>query len=466
MFKKIVFAVSVLMIAALLLCGCESYKFKPAFSDYPSADAQVVNNGNLAVQQGDYIYFINSKTNYDYLKSNENYFGNKNNKLEGSIMRATIKNGTIDAQSVNVLVPKDAMTSYTEGGIYVFGDWIYYTSPTTNASFDGTVKGDSTLEFYRTKIDASKTQKLFSVDSTSFQYVVTSEAIFYYLDGDLYYVNTAAKHNFKAKKIAEELTSCYMVKNPNYDPQNKNSVAECVFFTKANDNEGISGNVLYAADGKGNIHKIISENTFGNGVKNVADLYTITIAGYYATQNGVALFYKRTHTNNGSSEVTGTYSYEFADGNYTFNKNNEKVLSYSDLSSVRPTSATELIYVDSSTYTLYKVSCDQNGLPAPKKILAKFDSSVTVSNLVTIKGVDYVLYVESNVLKSYPISEEGNAKVILSSGYATSWLKGVVFNGNILVYDNSSDGDYTYYYDLNTMDDEEPINAILGIFRN
>ena len=463
MSKKIIFAISVLMVAALLLCGCESYRFSPSFSAYPSADSIVYNNGNIAVQQGDYVYFINSKTDYDYVKSNENYFAHKNNRLKGAIMRGTISDGEI--KDVDVIVPKDAMTGSTTGGIYVYGEWIYYTSPTTSANFNGEVQGGSTLEFYRTKIDASKTQKICSVDSTSFSYVVTSEAIFYYLDSTLYYVDTTAKRNFKVKTIAEDLSSCYMVKSATYDPAHKNSVAECVFYTKTNDDKTAAANLVYAVDSRGNSHEIFNQDTFQTAERSITNEYSISILDYYVTADGVSLFYTKSHSNNGSTETAGTFCYEFTNGDYTFDKSKEVTLSYDALSSIRAIGAQELICVDSSSYTLYRVKADAEGKPQAKVTMADFDASITINGIVNIGGTDYIMYVSSSTLMIYPLACDGNARTVLSTGYSTSWLQGVVFNNDLLVYCNTADNNYTYCLDLSTIDDEEPVNKLLGILR-
>ena len=57
--KKIALILAVVLLIGALFAACESYKWGPVGSK--ESDADVVNNGSLAVQQGKYLYYVNAK---------------------------------------------------------------------------------------------------------------------------------------------------------------------------------------------------------------------------------------------------------------------------------------------------------------------------------------------------------------------------------------------------------------------
>lgn len=150
-YKKII---GVSMAVALLgsaftLVGCkdDGYKGEKLTPGYV-ADAQVSSNGGFVVEKGDYVYFINGAQ--DYTANNE--YGNV---VKGSLMRiakSDMKAGNYD--KAQIVVPSLFASGNYDSGIYIYGDYVYYATPTT----DTTVKGESKnsqMDFKKARLDGS-----------------------------------------------------------------------------------------------------------------------------------------------------------------------------------------------------------------------------------------------------------------------------------------------------------------------
>ncbi len=148
-------------------------------SDYAG---EVSSNGGFAVVKGDYVYFINGvETN-----TADNTFGTP---VKGALVRCkTAELG--NSAACEVVIPKLVLTNATEGsnGFYIYGDYVYYTSPSTDKDKTGTVQNGS-LEFLRTKLDGKETTKITTVNNltAAFRYVQDGDKVYLVLnttDGD------------------------------------------------------------------------------------------------------------------------------------------------------------------------------------------------------------------------------------------------------------------------------------------
>ncbi|MCM1438086.1 MAG: hypothetical protein NC131_02585 [Roseburia sp.] len=114
----------------------------------------VSSNGGFLVETGGdsdgYVYFINGTT----ANSDPNSFGSV---LKGSVQRLKksemAKNNYANTQTV---VPSVIYSGNHDAGIYVYGGYIYYTTPSADRDSDGNVLNDR-LEFRRTKLDGTDT---------------------------------------------------------------------------------------------------------------------------------------------------------------------------------------------------------------------------------------------------------------------------------------------------------------------
>lgn len=171
--KIICFTVAaVAVLGASLTAGCNNtFKRKALKGDY---SGEVVSNGGFAVEKGEYIYFINGAET----STATNTYGKV---VKGAIMRIS-KTDLINHNYSNVdtVVPQIAYSgSYS--GIYIYGDYIYYSTPSTEKNGEGEVL-NSNLAFNRTKLDGTGTGKTslmqYSSNTIDYRYVQVDGTVY------------------------------------------------------------------------------------------------------------------------------------------------------------------------------------------------------------------------------------------------------------------------------------------------
>lgn len=144
--KKIfsIVAATTLAVATLAACsGKQSYKGDALTAGYAS-EAEVSSQGGFVVEKGDYAYFINGVEEYTA--------GNKYGDVKkGALMR--IK--TDMSGEAEMVVPSLFAAQNFEAGIYIYGDYVYYATPTTDKNLKGQVE-NSYIDFKRAKLDGSE----------------------------------------------------------------------------------------------------------------------------------------------------------------------------------------------------------------------------------------------------------------------------------------------------------------------
>ena len=155
--------------ASIALAGCNGVYTGDKLDGYVSS-AEVQSNGGFAVQKGDFVYFINGLEDY----TEPNVYGDV---VKGSLMR--IKKSDLDAgnyTNVKTVVPMLFAAQNFDAGIYIYGDYVYYATPTTDKNMDGQVES-SWLDFKRAKLDGTETMKdyYFRLSSNSSKYRFVEE---------------------------------------------------------------------------------------------------------------------------------------------------------------------------------------------------------------------------------------------------------------------------------------------------
>ena len=156
--KIICVAAAAISAAGLALsAGCASWTRDGVT---PDSYENVTSNGGFAVQTDDYVYFVNGSE----LNTADNTFGTP---LRGSIQR--ISKQDIAARNYSAsqtVVPLIAYAVNTDAGIYVYGDRIYYATPSTAKSSSGVVQ-NSNMEFKSSTLDGSETMSDYYYRSSS-----------------------------------------------------------------------------------------------------------------------------------------------------------------------------------------------------------------------------------------------------------------------------------------------------------
>ncbi|MCD8309161.1 MAG: hypothetical protein LUD19_04820 [Clostridia bacterium] len=166
--------------------GCSDY-YKSDALDADNSYTSVSSNGGFAVETGDYIYFINGVESYDA----DNTYGDVE---KGSIVR--IKKTDYAAgnySAVETVVPLIAYSGSYDSGIYIYGDYIYYSTPSTNRDGSGEIL-NSQLEFKRTRLDGTETMKdcYINIEDSSVEYRYVQDT-----SGDVYLLYVVSENIFE-----------------------------------------------------------------------------------------------------------------------------------------------------------------------------------------------------------------------------------------------------------------------------
>jgi len=442
--KKIcllVIGVILLVCALASLAACESYK-ATALEKVGNPNDKVESNGGLVVKQGGYLYFVNGYTDYLTENAKDNWFGTP---VKGAIVRVSYgADGNLGNDYV-IVVPKTVMASSENVGFSIFGEWIYYVSPSAEIDRSGNVQTD-TLQFMRTKIDGTGTQVILEVDNTSVKYKYTSSALVWYdsADSKLYSKDLSVKRFKKSAKgdcIAEDVASVHFIKNETYDPAVKETpVADYVLYTKNSEKSYDNSNTLYAVAPRGGEAKaLIGENTYTDGK------YNISVLASSVSANALAIYYTKTSYvgTSSSGTVVGTYAYRFAAGTALAGvvAANEVRLSASDLSSIVPISYTEGVVKTGSNTVIYHTDGTD-----PSTF-----GDLDVSTLLAVENGAFYYLNSDNVILYYPLDNLSNAHFAYTTGekVMTSFTGAEYFEGYFYFI---VDDDYDYMHRVKLSD--------------
>ena len=193
-------AVATLFGSTLAMSACGDYYKEKALGDYTaSATATEAgkSNGGFAVEKGDYIYYINGRE--DYSETNE--YGNVTKGALMRIKKTDLTAGTAEAYAkAEVVVPMLFVAQNYKSGIYIYGDYVYYATPTSGKNMKGEVT-NSWIDFKRAKLDGSETMKDYyfrlSNNASNYRFVVENETVYclYEEDGMLKSYNTVERES-------------------------------------------------------------------------------------------------------------------------------------------------------------------------------------------------------------------------------------------------------------------------------
>ncbi len=163
--KKIlaVATAAVLSAGALSLAACGANVNLPAGS-IPQGD--VTSNGGFVVSIGDeasgYYYFINGVETY----TSDNTYGTP---VKGALMRAKKSDLSAGNGHSELIVPSLMVAGDYSSGIFIYGDRVYYATPTNVRNTEGVVE-NTYLDFKSAKLDGTDIKDLFRLSSNTTVY--------------------------------------------------------------------------------------------------------------------------------------------------------------------------------------------------------------------------------------------------------------------------------------------------------
>lgn len=400
-FVKLGFVLALLAVVSFCFVGCGGLS---TLRENPASDATVYGNGGLAVQKGDYVYFVNGYINTSDV-ADTNHFG----KIDHSaIYRAKLTDGKVvetnvetdedgekivdKTQSINdleIIVPKVAGFEYSN--LYIFGDYIYYSTPNNLKDRKGEVQSTH-LHFYRARLDrAGGNDLLYSTDAENTEVSVTMYSIgdeVYQVikDGEKLVLNTIKGKSVTVKTISEDAHEASL---PVY--QNSTDVVrdidKKIYFTEHTD----TGSALKAFD-------LASKET--EEIFNQAGIEYEII-----NTNGDYLYYVKTNS------VPPAFSGKI----YAMDKNNNEILvsnqavtdDIKEYHLAGTNTGASVIYTD-GTSTYFKRSTDASGT----LVL----SADVISEIVDVQG-NFMYYIkDSNLYKiNYTLANQ-TAELVLPEG--------------------------------------------------
>ncbi len=180
--------------ASLALISAAALAFAPACStnwngvsgDKDTATEAVEGtNGGFVVETADYAYFVNGKA----ANTDANDFGSA---VKGSVQR--IKKEDLDKGNyaeTQTVVPSVIYSGSYEAGLYIYGGYLYYATPSTQKNTSGEVL-NSNLDFKRTKLDGTDTTNGYiwqsSDNAVDYRFVEVGDTVYliYSLSENLY----------------------------------------------------------------------------------------------------------------------------------------------------------------------------------------------------------------------------------------------------------------------------------------
>lgn len=249
--KKILSLLLIMFLSIGVFAGCNKIKL----SGGPQTNDPVTSNGGMVAQKGDYLYFVNGYEKIENLEDGDNDYNKVNHS---AIYRAKTNNGILSydedgkLKDVELLVPK--VVGCENGSFFIFGDYLYFASPTTGKDSSFTVRFDL-LDFFCCKLDGSKVKKLHETDqyteNATFNMVSKDGKVYIEIfDGSKFTVLTVEGNKVKDKNVYAEnetVTSFVMPKVETYNTSN-NLISDnelCIYYTRELNESDVAENYLY-----------------------------------------------------------------------------------------------------------------------------------------------------------------------------------------------------------------------------
>ncbi len=444
MVKKLLKTIALVSLTAALALSAVACGAAWTSSVTLTEPGNVLQNGGFVAETDNYVYFINGEETYT-----------ENNKLgtpvKGALMvaeKSKLADGSAEAQMV---VPKLFAAGDVNAGVYIYGDKVYYVTPSVKKDTSGNAATEY-LDVCSSTLDG-KTHTTYTTvkgNSTNYRFVQVGDSVhFVYYNSE---ETSLVDYNVTSKTetvIEDEVSAATFVAN---GALSSAAVLYTVVPKNENTNQTESYNVLYGYMPSDNAETNKGvEIASGAGTPDATYAVTFTV-GEYA-------FFTRTRTIQ-SEEVT-TYGAKVSD---LMTSKTEKAVEYkynsSAVASTSVFSDLETAYAVDGDY-IVKYSTDEDGKVFNlKETVAK----VGVTKLLFVNGNDMYYISSASELAKVDITDAAAEQIRISEGaVVTDWFVPVAAGGQIFYLDATTEGySYVHYAPLNgtvvaedTDDDEE-----------
>lgn len=443
--KLALVAVAIIVLAAVLV-ACAPDFTPVSGGDF---DAASESNGGYVVKQGEYYYFINGYNAATTItKESDNAFGNV---VKGAIMR-TKKNADGTWAASETVVPKLVVSSNASQGFSIFGEYIYYTTPSTKTDRYGALQTTFT-EFYRMHITSGDNVMIANLSGNITNFKFTPNALIY-LDGTT--LKSVSYDKRTTATIAEQVSNTVFPTAENYKNGSAISPDNYVYYTLAPEEASGLYNETYAVTGTDSPIKLVGDGTLAEGKK-----FTLAPKYFDVEDDGsCVLYYEKTNKTDGRSDALGLFgiklaSDEFAAGSFTFKA--EKQFTITAGASVMPVSYDAGILVNTADETskYFYLSNIVDGTPADTTKF-RYPSSKTLSmnSIVNENGKTYLYYKDANKLLRIELDLNNGfdekTSIVLADNIKTDWLA-IERIGNDIFFMNTKYLTYVYVFNIDKL---------------
>ena len=454
---KVCLSLALAVITALSMVACGGKTWNGVVTLKTPGD--VISNGGFVIETDNYVYFINGSESY----TANNQYGSP---IKGALVVAEKSGLATGNAKTEIVVPKVIASGDLGAGIYMFGDKLYYATPSTKKDTDGNVANDH-LEFCCASLDGKTITEFLTVkgNATPFRFVESKGAVFvvYYdtEEGDIISFNTSTK---QATTVVESPASYNFMDNAGADDA-------VVIYTEtgkdANNEVDDSFNVVYAYKAGEEVVKLYEGNKNADDeVKAIPTKYAISFV------DGENLYF--TTTENKNEVITKTFGTSVA--NFVA-KNESAYVEYTNATNVVAGTlfdGLEKAYVVDETFIK-----ELNG--AKLEATALVAKASDISSLLFKLG-NYIYYTNSSskIARIDITNVESEEEVVTDQTVNTSWYEVKVVDGKYLFYVDSSTygANYVKYVDLTQTVKEEKdendkvisryleVNTYIGVITN
>jgi len=149
--KKIllgIFSICLSVVCALGFVGCGAPKYSATTTDTSKVSA----NGGISCVYNGELYFVNGTAEND---------GAHNGGTLGSVYKVAIGDDGTIAEDAKYSKVVDALVGQKNGSIFIFGDFLYYSAPSTGKNENGKVQNGRT-KFYRKDLVNGSVQEIYA----------------------------------------------------------------------------------------------------------------------------------------------------------------------------------------------------------------------------------------------------------------------------------------------------------------
>ncbi|MBQ9103641.1 MAG: hypothetical protein IJY57_00960 [Clostridia bacterium] len=219
---KLLLCVTLLAVICFGGCSCGGSSWDGSKVTLKTITNEVGVQGGMVAETENYVYFINGKADAE----GDNTLGTP---VKGALYAADKS----DLTKQSIVVPKLFVASDYSAGVYIYGGYAYYGTPSTDKNSSGDIAKDE-LVFAKTKLDGTDTTVLFNAGAISTEYRIVKGA-----DNCVYVVYYDSED--QAIKSYNTVSGVEVVVAKTNEQAKSESLKEYKFMT----NEGINDAVVY-----------------------------------------------------------------------------------------------------------------------------------------------------------------------------------------------------------------------------